>query len=254
MDAIKYRPPGWRVLPNFAPRFRIHTQHVTDLATVCAVMCVLQTAWLSATASIPRAVLLHATTGLSKALSLILLNFLTIAQLFSCIILLVPILYLTIGLVVPSALLATSLVFHAFMFEVLSSALVFVRVCALVISFVFFATVRYDRSARNASQQLPTSDWILNWEEGLRRWCAKWKTGMWGLPLAVGGVGSVLVSYVQYGKSHGARTELAGDVLQLKLSVLSLLLLLISQDRKTFQQVQDVLVELCEAPSLKKHL
>ena len=230
------------------------TQLITDAGTLVAVSCVLHTVWQSATASVPRALLLHATAGLSKALSLIVLNFLTIGQLFSCIILLVPLFYHTIGLVIPCILLGTSLVFHAAMFELLRSWVVFLRILALLISFVFLATVRYDRGARNASQQLPTSDWILNWEDGLRRYCGRVRVGLWGWPLAMAQAVLALVSCGRYAWSTGARAEVVGDILQLRLAFLSLTLLLVAQDRRTFQQLQDLALEVLEGRTLHKHL
>ena len=248
---IKYRPPGWRI---YRPRLRWSTQLITDMGTMVAVSCVMHTVWQSATASVPRALLLHATLGLSKALSLIVLNFLTLGQLFSCIILLFPVFYHVIGLVTPSVLLATSLVFHAAMFEVLRSWVVFLRLLALLVSFLFLATVRYDRGARNASQQLPTSDWVLNWEDGLRRYCARVRAGLWGWPLVVAQAVLALVAGARYTWSTGARAEVVGDVLQLRLAVLSLTLLLVAQDRKTFQQLQDLALELLEGRTLNKHL
>ena len=248
---IKYRPPGWR---SYTPRIRWSTQLITDVGTMVAVSCVMVTVWQSATASVPRALLLHATLGLSKALSLIVLNFLTLGQLFSCIILLVPVFYHTIGLVTPSVLLAGSLIFHAAMFEVLQSWVVFLRILALLVSFSFLATVRYDRSARNASQQLPTQDWVLNWEDGLRRYCGRVRVGVWGWPLAVAQGVAALVACVRYAWSTGARAEVVGDILQLRLAFLSQTLLLVAQDRRTFQQLQDLALELLEGRSLNKHL
>ena len=235
---------------------RLNAQLFTDLATVLATSCVLQQAWSSALFSIQRAIFLSARTGLSRTVSLLFLNFLIVGQLFSCLILLVPLFYLTIGLVVPCVLLGLSLLFHAIMFEIVTSPVVAVRVLTLSLVFTFFAFLRYDRKARNLAQELPTSDWILNLEEGLRQRCVKVRTAVWGLPAAVAQLVFFVHSLFQYCKSSGARAELEADVLQLRMACLSFSFIIVSQDRRTLQNLQDLVFELFDVGfwPKRKHL
>ena len=76
----------------------------------------------------------------------------------------------------------------------------------------------------------------------------------WGYPLAVAQAVLALISCARYAGSTGARAEVGGDVLQLRLAVLSVTLLLVAQDRRTFQQLQDLALEFFEGRTLNKHL
>jgi len=157
----------------------------TELGTALMVLSVAESGWAMFTGSYQRAIHLHHLLGVSRGLALVFIAAILLAQLTSCVTLMVPTIYLTTGTIAPGAALVGTLWFEALLFGDMADTAHVVRCACLTATAVMLALFRFDRQARNAAAQLPTSGALLAAESRIRRTCTSLRTGVLFPPVAL---------------------------------------------------------------------
>jgi hypothetical protein len=211
---------------------------LTETGTALLVLCVAESAWQTFGHSFERAVHLHLALGISRGFALVLIGAVLGAQTLGCLSLLVPKIYLKTGAILPSSMLAATLWFETLLFGDLGDQATVARSASLTAAAVMLALFRFDRQARNAQQQIPTSGTLLNVEATIRRACTRAMTGMLLPPLAL----LLLVWSVAknpYWRAHGIVYEWYRGRFQAGVASSSLLFLIAGQDTKAAVHVAD---------------
>lgn len=211
---------------------------LTETGTALLVLCVAESGWQTFGHSFERAVHLHLALGISKGFALVLIGAVLGAQTLGCLSLLVPSIYLKTGAIIPSSMLAATLWFETLLFGDLGDRATVVRSTSLTAGAVMLALFRFDRQARNAQQQIPTSGTLLNVEAAIRRACTRSMTGLLLPPVAL----LLLVWSIAknpYWRAHGIVYEWYRGRIQAGVACSSLLFLVAGQDTKAALNVSD---------------
>jgi hypothetical protein len=211
---------------------------LTETGTALLVLCVAESGWQTFGHSFERALHLHLALGISRGFALVLIAAVLGAQTLGCLSLLVPQIYLKTGAILPSSVLAATLWFETLLFGDLGDQATVARSASLTAAAVMLALFRFDRQARNAQQQIPTSDTLLNIEAAIRRVCTRSMTGMVLPPLAL-----LLLAWSvaknPYWHAHGIVYEWYRGRLQAGVASSSLLFLVAGQDTKAAVHAAD---------------
>ncbi len=157
----------------------------TETGILAMLLIVSGGAWELARHGFERALHLTLAIGLGKGLALAALALIVLAQMGSCATLVLSPLYNRSGSIVPSAILAAALWLEALVFGDLSDIAAQARCSCLTASACLLAIFRYDRHARNARDQIPTSGVLLAIEATTRNLCTQLKTGIVMPPMAL---------------------------------------------------------------------
>lgn len=157
----------------------------TESATASLALCVAESATQLFLNSFARATHIHLALGVSRGSALLVIAMLVVGQVAASVGLLVPTVYLRTGSIAPSAALAVSVWVEAAIFGDAADAAFVLRCASLTATSGMLALFRFDRQARNALSQLPTSGAMLTCEASVRRGSTAACTGLWGPPLAV---------------------------------------------------------------------
>lgn len=218
----------------------------TESGTCVMAACVLDGAWQMGSHSFERALHLHIAMGMSTGFSLALISALVVAQCAACGCLLLPAVYLATGSVAPSAVLVGTLWFEAVMFGDATDTPTLVRVGCLTLTCAMLALFRYDRQARNAQRQLPTSGALLSIEASVRRACSCARTGIALPPLALLTI-AWAVGCNPYWRRHGIEHEWLRGRFHAALALAAVLLLTSGQDTKAHAVIGDRLELIYDA-------
>lgn len=203
----------------------------TECGTCMVIVCVSEGALQMVTHSFSRARHVHLALGFSKGFALMMIAATVLFQGLASAALLIPKIYLTTGAIAPSAVLAATLWIEAALFGDVADTSFCIRSLALTSTLTMLALFRFDRQARNAMAQLPTSGSLLNVESVVRRVCTDAKTGLVFPPLAL-----VFVAWSFYfnpfWRAHGILYEWYRSRFQMGLAVASLLFLVGGQDTR----------------------
>lgn len=157
----------------------------TECATAAMTLCVAESATQMIVYSFARATHVHLALGLSKGFALLIITLIVVAQIVASVALLLPAIYLKTGSVVPSGALALTLWFEACVFGDATDTAFILRSASLTATACMLALFRFDRQARNAMAQLPTSGTLLNIEATVRRGSTAACTGLVCPPCAI---------------------------------------------------------------------
>ena len=143
----------------------------TEIGTVIMVLCVSESGYQMVRHSFERAILIHHALGFSKGFALVLIGMVCAAKAAASMALLTPVIYMTTGAIAPSAVLAATLWFEALLFGDMADSMAIIRCVSLTATALMLALFRFDRQARNAMAQLPTSGVLLGIEARVRKVC-----------------------------------------------------------------------------------
>jgi hypothetical protein len=176
-----------------------------------------------------RAVHVHLLIGLSKGFGMMTIVLIVLAQSAACVNLLLSTCYLRTGTVAPSVVLAATLWFEALVFGDLQDSATVARIASLSLTVAMLAVFRFDRKARNAMAQLPTSGALLAVESTVRKVCAFLRAGFVNPPAAF----AIVVWAVRanpFWRTSGILYEYFRGRFQAAFAVASLLFLVAGQD------------------------
>lgn len=221
----------------------------TESGTWLMAVCVGEGAWHMGSHAFARARHLHIAVGLSTGAALAIVAALVAAQAAACGGLLLPAVYTRVGSIIPSATLAATLSFEAVMFGDSADTATLVRVASLTLACAMLALFRFDRQARNAQRQLPTSGALLVVESHIRRVCNGLCTGVALPPLALAAIGWAF-GHNPYWRRHGIEYEWLRGRFHATLALTALMLLTSGQDARAhtiigewLERVYDVLLK-----------
>lgn len=203
----------------------------TECGTWLMALCVGEGAWHMGAHAFARARHLHIAVGLSTGTALALVAALVAAQAAACSCLLFTAAYNRVGSIAPSAALVATLWFEAVMFGDSADTATLVRVASLTLTCAMLALFRFDRQARNAQRQLPTSGALLVVESHIRRICSGLRTGVALPPFALVAIGWVF-GCNPYWRRHGIEYEWLRGRFHAGLALAALMLLTSGQDTK----------------------
>ena len=210
----------------------------TEVGTALMVGGVGESAYQMTKHSFERSVHVHMALGFSKGLSLVFIVLVVLAQVGASVNLLVPTIYHTTGSIAPSTVLATTLWFEALLFGDMTDRATLVRTACMTLTAVMLALFRFDRQARNAMAQLPTSGTLLSIESRVRKLCTTARSGVVCPPLA-----AAVLLYNCYGnpfwRSHGIVYEWYHGRFQAGIAMSALLLLIAGQDTRAHAMLGD---------------
>lgn len=201
----------------------------TEMGTVVMVATVVEGMWQLCVHGWSRALHLTIALGVGRGMALAVLGLIIGTQALSCATLLVPALYNRSGSVLPSAALVATLWFEALVFGDLNDRTTQGRCACLTAAAFMLAIFRFDRQARNARDQLPTSGVLLSVEAMVRSLCTRARTGLALPSIAIALFAWATVSNA-FWHSHGATYEWQRARCQAGLSATALCLLLAGQD------------------------
>jgi len=223
----------------------------TEVGTCLMVACVSESMYQMGSHSIGRAVHIHLALGFSKGFALMLIWVIIVAQAAASVALLVPTIYFVTGAIAPSATLAGTLWFEALVFGDVTDPLSTVRSVALTLTAVMLALFRFDRQARNAMEQLPTSGVLLSIEARVRKASTAARTG-----LVCPCVGTCLLCWAlyqnPYWRSHGISYEWQRGKFHAAAATSALLFLTAGQDTKAHVVLGDRLERLYDKMMKRK--
>lgn len=201
----------------------------TEAGTVVMALVVVEGTWQLGIHTWSRSLHLTLALGVGRGTALVTLGLIVGAQGLAVATLLLPALYNRAGSVVPAAALVATLWFEALVFGDLSDRATQARGTGLTATALMLAIFRFDRQARNARDQLPTSGVLLGIEATVRSMCTRARTGLLLPPVAAGLLVWAL-GWNAFWRSHGARYEWERARCQAGLSTAALCLLLSGQD------------------------
>ena len=210
----------------------------TEVGTALMVLLVAESGWIMFTDSYQRAIHIHHLLGLSRGAALMVISVILLAQLAACVTLMVPTIYLTTGTIAPSAALVATLWFEALVFGDMNDIAHVVRCTALTATAVMLALFRFDRQARNAAAQLPTSGTLLGIESRVRHVCTMLRAGVVFPPLAT--VTILLAVYKDpFWSANGILYEWYHGRFQMAVSISANMFLVAGQDTKAHAVIGD---------------
>lgn len=223
----------------------------TDAGTVVMALVVAESTWQLAVHAWSRSLHLTLALGVGRGTALAALGVIVATQALSVATLLLPALYNRAGSVVPGAALVATLWFEALVFGDLSDRATQGRGACLTATAFMLAIFRFDRQARNARDQLPTSGVLLGIEAVVRSMCTQARTGLLLPPVAAGLLVWAL-GWNAYWRRHGAQYEWERARCQTGLSATALCLLLSGQDTAAHVVIGDRLERVYDWVLCKK--
>lgn len=223
----------------------------TELGTLAMAAAVVEGTWQLGAHGFSRALHLTLALGVGRGTALAVLGLIVCTQALSCVTLLLPVLYNRSGSVVPSAALVSTLWFEALVFGDLRDRTAQGRCACLTATAFMLALFRFDRQARNARDQLPTSGAFLSIEAMVRSLCTQARTGLL-LPPAALGLFVWATGWNAFWRSHGAKYEWERARCQAGLSAAALCLLLSGQDTAAHVVIGDRLERVYDWLMCKK--
>jgi hypothetical protein len=203
----------------------------TEAGTLTMLACVAESAWQMGSHCIGRSLHIHLALGLSKGAGLLLIWSIVLAQAAASVALMVPQIYLATGAIVPSGTLAATLWFETLVFGDVADAASALRAASLTLTALMLALFRFDRQARNARAQLPTSGVLLGIEARVRRACTAARTGLGGPVVSILLVGWAIVTQ-PYWRAHGMTYEFQRGRFHAAAASAALALLVAGQDTR----------------------
>ena len=203
----------------------------TELGTAVLIMLVASGAWRLATHAFEFALHLTLALGLARPTALASLALIVVAQLGACVVLMAAPLYNRIGSVAPSALLTATLWFEALVFGDTSDAATQAKCICLTATAFLLAIFRYDRQARNARDQIPSSGVLLSIEAAIKATCTRLMAGFLLPPTAVALMVWTL-GWNAFWRESGVMREYRAGWCRAGLSAIALCLILSGQDAK----------------------
>lgn len=175
VDALRRARP-W---PKFVQTIMLLRDIYLEAAVVIACIVATEQVVQHFSNAFSRAELLHLTIGCSKGAALLLIMLLLATQVFAVVALLVPKIYHLLGAVAPSAVLVAAFWVDAALFGDSRETIVFWRSMIISTALALIAMFRFDRRARNAQLQVPTSSQLLAVEKRFRDACTLICTGVY---------------------------------------------------------------------------
>lgn len=189
---------------------------------------------------------IHAILGCGMGASIALLGLLTIAELCSCSILVIPPFFKRMGPAVPSIALGTTMTVEAILYHGFGDNEILVRFVMLTLGLCSVALFRGDKKARTQAIGVPLQGKALAIESFIRKACSRSHAAIMAPPLCG-------VLFIQSLLQHcfwahtGANYEIKRNSFLLNVSICSVLLQLAGHDHSSTHRVWE---RFCEATSL----